>query len=135
MKLTQRQRDIENFKSSQHEILNKLHQLGVTATEHDMYDDETKTPEQYSDETRESQCDSDLLAYELFERLKETCQGVHQVDLLLGRSRLAVSCAGMDLLDLLPKPESIIRVREECEKREREGKHREELATSIFETR
>jgi hypothetical protein len=135
MKLTQRQRDIENFKSSQHEILNKLHQLGVTATEHDMYDDETKTPEEYSEEMKEKQCESDLSAYELYERIRETCQGIHQVDLLLGKSRLAVSFTGMDILELFPKPLSIIKVREECEKREMEGKHREELATSIFETR
>lgn len=132
MNLSQRERDIEAFKASQNNILHKLAQLGVNASEKDMYDDETKTPEQYAADVSETQCDSDLYSYELFERLSHTCQGIHQMDILLGRSRIAISFTGMDIFDLFPKPPSIIQVRKECEEREIASKHQEELATSLF---
>lgn len=134
MKLSRRQREIENFKLSQNNILQKLAKLGVKATENDMYDDETKTPEEYAYDVKESQCESDMSSYELFERIKKVTHGIHQVDLLFGKSRLAFSFTGMDIFDLFPIPPSIIEVKKQLEEREKQSKHQEEILTSIFET-
>lgn len=134
MKLSRRQREMENFKLSQNNILQKLLKLGVTATENDMYDDETKTPEEYAADLKESQCESDMSSYELYERIKKVVHGIHQIDLVFGKSRLAFSFTGMDIFDLFPIPPSIIEVRNQCEEKEKHSKHQEELLTSIFET-
>ena len=133
MKLSRRQREIENFKSSQNNILQKLQKLGVKATEYDMYDDETKTPEEYASNIKESQSESDMYSYELFERIKKITHGIHQLDLIFGKSRLSFSFTGLDIFDLFPSPPSIIDVKHECDERERVGKHREEILTSDFE--
>jgi hypothetical protein len=133
MKLSRRQREIENFKLSQNEMLQKLSKLGVAATEHDLYDDESKTPEEYAKDMKETQCESDMYSYEVFERIRQHCHGIHSMDILLGKSRIAVSFTGMDIIDLLPVPSSILEVKKECEEREIKSKHQEELLTSLFE--
>ena len=135
MKLSRRQREMEAFHSSQNDIFAKLRDLGVHGlSEKDLYDDETKTPEEYAADCAERQMEECMSWYELYERLAEVCQGLHGVEFLLGRSRIVVSCTGMDLMDLLPRPEgSLLKVRKECEERERESRHQEELMTSDFE--
>jgi hypothetical protein len=138
MKLSRRQREMEAFQSSQNDIFAKLRELGVHGggiSEKDLYDDETKTPEEYAADCAERQMEETMAVYELYERLAVVCQGVHGVEVLLGKSRLVVSCTGMDLMDLLPGPEgSLLSVKRECEERERESRHHEELMTSEFET-
>jgi hypothetical protein len=138
MKLSRRQREMEAFQSSQNDIFAKLRELGVHGmSEKDLFDDETKTPEEYALDCQERQLEDSMTGYELYERLGEMCQGVHGVEVLLGKSRIMISCTGMDVIDLLPRvetSESLLRVRRECEERERESRHREELMTSDFET-
>lgn len=130
--MSDRDRSREAFEKSKNDMLNRLSRLGVEASDTDIYDDTSKTPEQYAKDVRKEQTENDIRSYEMFERFKKHTRGLHSCDILLGRSRIAITFAGADIVELVPVPDSIAEVKEAIEERERQYLREKELDLSGF---
>jgi hypothetical protein len=114
------------------DVLSKLSRLGVEINANDLYDDSQMTPEQYAEDVGERQMEADMHAYETYERCRAVLRGIHTADIILGNSRIAVSCTGLDVFDLFPEPHSLIDVKKHLDEREAASVHKDALLTSKF---
>ena len=130
--MSDKDRSREAFEKSKSEMLNRLSRLGVEASDKDIYDDESKTPEEYVEDERFKQMEEDGKTYETFERMKNHTRGFHSCDILLGRSRISVTFAGVDVFELIPVPESLAEVKSQMDEREEQYNRERELDLSGF---
>jgi hypothetical protein len=118
--MSDKDRSREVFEKNKSDMLNRLARLGVEASDTDIYDDTSKTPEEYAKDVHKEQTEDDIRAYEMFERFKRHTRGLHSCDILLGRSRVSMSFAGADIVELVPAPDSIAEVKDAMEEREKQ---------------
>lgn len=85
----------------------RLNKLGVESNERDLFDNKNKTPEQFAEDLYNDQMAADMNAFKIYEDIRSCILSFHSCDVVLGKSRIAVSIQGFDFMDLVPPPPSI----------------------------
>lgn len=100
-------------------MLERLQRLGITAADGDLYEFEGKeaTPEAFCGRMDTKILDGDFQALLCWERLWTVCLGVHNIDIISGRSRLNIGLQGCDWMEVFPRPPCVSAVKDACEAR------------------
>ena len=91
--------------------------------------DEGKSPDEVAAEEREVETKAVMALLQAYERLWGVVVGVHLVDVVAGKTRMTAKFDGMDLMELMPKPPSVL------EAKQRQKEQFEEIKAKYTGTR
>lgn len=106
-------------RANQEDLMSKLGSLGIKAGAAEFVDEESTDLKPVLDEMNEIELERDVQGYITYERVVRACLGVHAVEVVCGKSRLVVSCQGLDVFDMLPQPASLQAVKDVCDSKRR----------------
>lgn len=109
--LEQRRESVQDGKK---DFMARLANLGVSVSEEDLYSEGDDDLAEFASSQAGIQIKNDLQSYENYEQLWHAVLGLQSVEIFCGGSRMTVSCNGLDFMDLLPQPPSILAVEEDC---------------------
>jgi len=98
-------------------MLERLNRLGITANSTELYEGDDSKPGPTMLRLSEKIVESDIQALMTWERVWHCCLGVHNVEVVSGKSRLVFACQGLDIMELFSPPPSIAAVKKSCDER------------------
>ena len=106
----------DNTKSN---LFEKFRRLGITGSAEDFFDmkeekEDENDPLNFQKLTDELVNRQDIQAYTAYERCYKVILGVNSIDILSGNIRFNIAFEGCEIMDLLPEPISIQKVKDEC---------------------
>ena len=106
----------DNTKSN---LFEKFRRLGITGSAEDFFDmkeekEDENDPLNFQKLTDELVNRQDIQAYTAYERCYKVILGVNSIDILSGSIRFNIAFEGCEIMDLLPEPISIQKVKDEC---------------------
>ena len=102
-------------------VQDRLNRMGITSVGDTLYEGDDAKPEAAIQRLDEKVIENDIQGLQTWERLWECCLGLHNVELVSGKSRLIIACQGVDIMEVFPEPPSILKIKELCEERRRAG--------------
>ena len=124
-------------KLKEEQIMGRLKKLGVQVEEEDLFMDvdEGKDPPAMADEEKDLEVKAAMAMLQAWERIWDNIVGLHVVDVVAGNTRLTAKMSGMDLMELFPKPPSILQAKERQMKqladiKERYGRKKKKVDTA-----
>lgn len=113
-------RDVNN-----NAVQDRLDRMGIKSVGDTLYEGDDTKPDAAIQRLNEKVIENDIQGLQTWERLWHCCLGIHNIEVVSGRSRLIIVCQGVDLMELFPEPPSIIKIKEQCEERRRAGTAKE----------
>jgi hypothetical protein len=97
------------------EVLGRLKKLGVQVNEDDLFVDvdEGKAPLVVADDEDDVEKKAEIAMLQAYERLWNTCLGVHTMDFVAGNTRITAKMTGFDVMELMPPPPSILKAKKD----------------------
>jgi hypothetical protein len=111
--------DNSSSATSKQDLLTKLEELGIKSSATDFIDEDSENYKELFHEWESINQDRDVQAMIMYERVWHACSGIHSLEIVTGKSRLAATCQGLEIFELLPKPPSLHAVKEACDKKTR----------------
>lgn len=98
-------------------MVERLNRLGINANSTELYEGDDSKPGPTMQRLSEKIVESDIQALMTWERVWNCCLGIHNVEIVSGKSRLVFACQGLDIMELFSPPPPITAAKKSCDER------------------
>jgi hypothetical protein len=98
-------------------MMERLNRLGINANSTELYEGDDAKPGPTMQRLSEKIVESDIQALMTWERVWNCCLGIHNIEVVSGKSRLVLACQGLDIMELFSPPPPITAVKKACDER------------------